>query len=149
MAEIKLSFDLTFSRRFITSSATLAIMLCAVPELDSESVTLSTYYPAPSGVYTNMITTSDTYLARNGGNVGIGTVSPGAKLDVSGVGRFQGVTTLDDSSQRLFLGRFDATNPYSYIAPASGSSGFKFNDAAISAELVTIQNSGNVGIGTT
>lgn len=84
MAEIKLSFDITFSRRFITASAAAAMMLCAVPELDSESVTLSTYYPAPSGVYTNMITTANTFLARDGGNVGIGTASPAAKLHVSG-----------------------------------------------------------------
>lgn len=84
MAEIKLSFDITFSRRFITVSAAAAMMLCAVPELDSESVTLATYYPAPSGVYTNMITTANTFLARDGGNVGIGTTSPGYKLHVAG-----------------------------------------------------------------
>jgi len=84
MAEIKLSFDLTFSRRFITAAGAAAMMLCAVPELDSESVTLSTYYPAPSGVYTNMITTANTFLARDSGNVGIGTTSPAVKLHVSG-----------------------------------------------------------------
>lgn len=84
MAEIKLSFDLTFSRRFMTLLGTAVMMLCAVPELDSESVTLSTYYPAPSGVYTNMITTGNTYLARDGGNVGIGTTSPTSKLHVNG-----------------------------------------------------------------
>lgn len=84
MAEIKLSFDITFSRRFLTASAAAAMMLCAVPELDSESVTLSTYYPAPSGVYTNMITTANTYLARDSGNVGIGTASPVTKLHVAG-----------------------------------------------------------------
>lgn len=84
MAEIKLSFDLTFSRRFLTAAGAAAMMLCAVPELDSESVTLSTYYPAPSGVYTNMITTANTYLARDGGNVGVGTTAPVGKLDVKG-----------------------------------------------------------------
>ena len=76
MTEIKIKFDLSFSRRFMTSAAAVAIMLCAVPELDSESVTLSTYYPAPSGVYTNMITTGNTFLARDGGNVGVGTTAP-------------------------------------------------------------------------
>ena len=93
MAEIKINFDLTFSRRFVMAVGAVSIMLCAVPELDSESVTLSTYYPAPSGVYTNMITTSDTYLARDGGNVGIFTTTPGAKLDVNGTSNFRaGVT---------------------------------------------------------
>lgn len=87
MPEIKISFDLTFSRRFITAAGAAAMMLCAVPELDSESVTLSTYYPAPSGVYTNMITTGNTYLARDGAagtRVGIGTTAPATKLHVVG-----------------------------------------------------------------
>lgn len=67
MTEIRVKFDLTFSRRMIVSAGALAMMLCAVPELDSESVTLSTYYPAPSGVYTKMITTGHTFMARDGG----------------------------------------------------------------------------------
>lgn len=86
MAEIKIRFDLTFSRRFLTAVGAAAMMLCAVPELESESVTLSTYYPAPSGVYTNMITTGNTYLARDGGNasmVGIGLINPTVKLDIA------------------------------------------------------------------
>lgn len=97
MTEIRLRFDLAFSRRFITLAGAAAIMLCAVPELDSESVTLSTYYPAPSGVYTNMITTSNTYLARDNGRyinavtgsaLALGTVTPevNSKLTVSGGG---------------------------------------------------------------
>lgn len=42
-----------------------AMVFAAAPELASESVTLTTYYPAPSGVYTQMITTGNTYLARD------------------------------------------------------------------------------------
>lgn len=86
MTEIKIKFDLSFSRRFMTTAVAAAMMLCAVPELDSESVTLSTYYPAPSGVYTNMITTGNTYLARDGGAVGLGTTAlvGSSKLTVTG-----------------------------------------------------------------
>ncbi len=80
MAEIKLRFDLTFSRRFVAAAGAVSIMLCAVPELESESVTLSTYYPAPSGVYTKMITTGDTLLARDGGQIAMGTPVAGAAL---------------------------------------------------------------------
>ena len=96
MTEIRFKFDLAFSRRFLVASGAAVMMLCAVPELDSESVTLSTYYPAPSGVYTQMITTGNTYLARDGGagtSVGIGTTAPGAKLDVNGFARMQRLTT--------------------------------------------------------
>lgn len=95
MTEITVRFNLTFSRRFITVAAAAAMMLCAVPELDSESVTLSTYYPAPSGVYTNMITTGNTYLARDGGTgtrVGIGTTAPVQKLHVVGAIQVEHVT---------------------------------------------------------
>ena len=41
-----------------------------------ESLTLETYYPAPYGSYAELTTTSNTYLATEGGNVGIGTTSP-------------------------------------------------------------------------
>lgn len=86
---IRLNLDLSFvygPRTFRVPLAAL-MMLAAVGELNSESVTLSTYYPAPSGVYTNMITTGNTFLARDGGaasRVGVGTTAPGAKLSVAG-----------------------------------------------------------------
>jgi len=50
----------------------------------AEQITLTTYYPAPYGVYREFTTTGNTYLATNEGNVGIGTTSPSQKLDVSG-----------------------------------------------------------------
>jgi hypothetical protein len=86
---IRLNFDVSFVYGPRTWRAPLvaALLLCAVGDLNSESVTLSTYYPAPSGVYTNMITTGNTVLARDGGaatKVGIGTTNPGGKLAVSG-----------------------------------------------------------------
>lgn len=60
-----------------------ALLLLGVSELASESVTLTTYYPAPSGVYNQMITTGNTYLARDGGTVGVGT--RGTALDPSAI----------------------------------------------------------------
>lgn len=46
-------------------------------ELSSESVTLTTYYPAPSGVYQQMITTGKTHLARDGNDVHVFVNAPG------------------------------------------------------------------------
>jgi hypothetical protein len=94
MAELKIRFDLTFSRRFIIAAGAAAVMLCAVPELDSESVQLSTYYPAPSGVYTQMITTGNTWLARDGSGVAVGggAAAPGQTLDVRGTMGVSGPT---------------------------------------------------------
>lgn len=80
MAEIKIKLDLTFSRRLTSSLGMAAVMLCAVPALNSESVTLSTYYPAPSGVYTKLITTGDTWLGRQGGLIEVGTNGNAASL---------------------------------------------------------------------
>ena len=49
-----------------------------------ETYTMESYYPSPVGVYTDMTVTSNAVLARDGGKVGIGTASPGAKLEVNG-----------------------------------------------------------------
>lgn len=47
-----------------------------------EILEIDTYYPAPYGAYNELTTASKTLLATEGGNVGIGTTSPQAKLDV-------------------------------------------------------------------
>ena len=86
MADINLNLNFRFTRRQLRNGLALLLMLGVCNELSSESVTLTTYYPAPSGVYTQMITTTNTYLARDSGKVGIGTTSPGANLDVQGSG---------------------------------------------------------------
>ena len=49
-----------------------------------ETITITTYYPAPYGSYAELSTTGNTYLATEGGRVGIGTMTPGAKLEVNG-----------------------------------------------------------------
>lgn len=61
-----------------------ALVLGVPFELGSETVTLTTYYPAPSGVYTRMITTDNTFLARDAGRLGVGLTNPGAKVSVNG-----------------------------------------------------------------
>ncbi len=85
MAEINFHFDIRVTKRQTRNALALLLLFSVCNELSSESVTLTTYYPAPSGVYTQMITTTNTYLARDSGKVGIGTASPGAPLDVFGI----------------------------------------------------------------
>lgn len=54
--------------------------------LSTEQLTMTTYYPAPYGVYKAMRVTDDAHLAYQTGNVGIGTLTPSAKLHVAGAG---------------------------------------------------------------
>ncbi len=82
-------------RIFVWGAA--ALLICfAANDVVSESMTMTTYYPAPSGVYKRLTATSGvrigTYAnsqAPDGGlivsgNVGIGTTHPAGKLDVAG-----------------------------------------------------------------
>ncbi len=48
----------------------------------AEDVTVTTYYPSPRGIYKQIQTTDDTFLATQGGGVGIGTTIPAAKLTI-------------------------------------------------------------------
>lgn len=86
------------SPRHVAALGVVVFMLVLVPSLISESVTLTTYYPAPSGVYTQMITTGDTYLSRDSGKSLIGTSSPtgtaiaSEKLIVNGDIRLNGAS---------------------------------------------------------
>lgn len=98
MKKIELGFEFRASPRVLSGSFA-GLMLCAMSgELAPESVSLSTYFPAPSGVYSQMITTGSTYLARDGANaVGIGTTNlvSGAKLRVAGQSVMEGGTLLE------------------------------------------------------
>ena len=81
------------------------------------------------------------------GNVGIGTASPSGtygKLTVAG-----GIRTTDDTSSKLELGRYSSGAPNSYIKLGANSNALFITNAADSADIFTILNSGNVGIGIT
>lgn len=84
MADLKITLELRLTQRMARWGLAAALLACCAPELASENVTLTTYYPAPSGVYTQMITTANTYLARDGGGVAIGTTVQNGALNVPG-----------------------------------------------------------------
>ncbi|MFI5360689.1 MAG: hypothetical protein ACHQ49_01865 [Elusimicrobiota bacterium] len=128
MAELSVHFDFRFGSRSLRLLMIAAMVCSAVTEVASESVTLTTYYPAPSGVYLQMIVTGNTYLARdtavgagcpgaaNCTKVGIGTPAPTQLLDIengnvlvgpvnggsTGNQYFGGVTNNGVNGMRLF-----------------------------------------------
>lgn len=66
-------------------TAFLFLMLCmCVAGIAEETITLTTYYPAPYGAYEELTTTGNTNLATTSGNVGIGTTNPNETLEVDG-----------------------------------------------------------------
>lgn len=61
----------------------------------AEDVTLTTYYPSPRGVYEELRSNKNTYLAiQAGNNVGIGDTSASEKLDVNGNALVRGTATV-------------------------------------------------------
>ncbi|MFC1679348.1 hypothetical protein ACFL2T_03975 [Elusimicrobiota bacterium] len=72
------------NRKTLVAALAIAIVCATAYGVMSEKLTVGTSYPSPVGIYKKMITTAQTILARDAGNVGIGTTNPVAKLDVSG-----------------------------------------------------------------
>jgi len=72
----ELNIRISFNRK--SARWLLAVFfLCWHPGfIGSESLTLTTYYPAPYGGYVSILTTNRTLLARDAGSVGIGTAGP-------------------------------------------------------------------------
>ncbi|MBI5239691.1 MAG: hypothetical protein HY926_04405 [Elusimicrobia bacterium] len=135
--DIHLHVDLSVPRRTMTIFLAAAILITVSPEIGSENVTLSTYYPAPSGVYNKMITTGDAYLATLAGrSVGIGTSSPQAKLHVMGSIRTQGTGP--------FLDAYDggAVARVSMGYSAGNIINFSRNPGAGMTDFMTINNAG-------
>lgn len=140
----ELNVRVTFNRRSALAALT-AFFLCWRPGfIGSESLQLTTYYPAPYGGYVSLLTTNNTRLARDGGTVGIrtGNNTPRAPLDVAGevvaVSRF---TMAQDTGSSSLTWHID-------------NSGGRFrifqqpNIATAGVERLTILNGGNVGVGT-
>ena len=117
---VRLKLDFCFGTRSLRCLMAAAMLFAGASELASESIVLTTYYPAPSGVYARLITTDNTYLARDRGAVGIGTKNPTGKLSITngddarvkiysnggGIGVIDAVANTDDA-----VGRWLSINP--------------------------------------
>jgi len=72
------------SRRRLAWCLAIALLAGVSLKLFADTMTMTTYYPSPTGIYQRLTTTAATILARDSGDVGIGTTAPQAKLDVNG-----------------------------------------------------------------
>ena len=86
-------------------------------------------------------------LLDSNGNLGIGTTSPTGtygKLSVAG-----GIRILDDNNAKLEIGRYSSGASNSYIKLGSNSNSLRITNNTDVSDIFTIENGGNVGVGTT
>lgn len=82
----KLNISFSVSRRGALLGLA-AFFVCWHPGfIGSETLSLTTYYPAPYGGYVSILTTGNTLLARDAGNVGVGVAAPAQKFQVNATG---------------------------------------------------------------
>ena len=126
-----ITFQLQLTRRKAWLLLT-AFFVCWHPGfLGSETLTLTTYYPAPYGGYASLLTTGKTLLARDAGNVGIGIANPLYKLHVN-AGAVGGTYGL-------------APNYVNWAAYGTGDGGaaiYNSNEAAYRSLMLVGNNSG-------
>lgn len=85
MADIYIRVNFLISPKAARWGLAGALMLLLTPDLSSDSLTMTTWLPAPVAAYRKLHVSQIAYLARDaGGNVGIGTTNPMYKLDVKG-----------------------------------------------------------------
>lgn len=78
--------ELRVTRARATLLLAFAFLIWHPGFIGSETLQLTTYYPAPYGGYVSILTTNQTLLARDAGRVGIGTANPVDKLGIAGGG---------------------------------------------------------------
>jgi len=115
---------------FGTGNAILGMILHANGGL-SIGTTVATTLPPASGLLVQ-------------GNVGIGTTSPGAKLEVNSGG---GIHLSDDTAGRTLIIKPSLSGAVHEFTSDNTVAGYSFSNNA--SELMRIASNGNVGIGTT
>jgi len=161
-----------FKKCFCVLMVSLVYILSTEDPTESETLNITTYYPAPYGGYVSLLTTNNTYLARdNGGSVGIGTTTPGQKLDVNGGNiRATGeiISTLQSGSGqfRAIAGSYgafirnDGSDTYIPLLTAGGDQyggwnslrPLRINNASgdvyiANGQVIMVHSNGNVGLG--
>ncbi len=169
MSNIRVQLDFTVPGTPFRLAAAAGLLILLSGELGSENVTLTSYYPAPSGVYTQMITTNNSYIARDGGvldvgttaglpagtkmavmggSVGIGTTSPGKMLSVNkGATAGDGIVINGTNDTRVTIGQGQPT-AWSWANGWATPGDLSLVEEGVSGSRIYVKPGGNVGIGT-
>lgn len=165
--EIKISF--AFSRRAALLALAVLFLAWHPAFLGSETLNLTTYYPAPYGGYVSILTTGQTLLARDGINgvggtgvgMGLGTganSTPQYKADVGGNllvrgldnAPYSGVDPLTRGSTLIYntggegatMRMIGANGTRLYLENQNGT--FRLINSGWTAELMTVDQGGNM-----
>jgi hypothetical protein len=104
------------------------------------------WYNAASGTAGATISWTQAMTLNASGNLGIGTSSPGGKLDVAGgYARFQSTTGYVSFGDNGYL----RTDQSGWFAVQQGSNGFQIRDSANASARLILDSSYNLGLGVT
>ena len=148
-------------RRRPALALSAALLAGGLAPLASQTATWDAFLPSPVAVYDRLTATDEVVLARDGGDVGIGTRAepPAARLDVRGGALWGGGGGLLSADQggSIELGLAASGTPYIDFHPGDGT-GRDFGGRIIQAgrdrlELAAggtaVSVGANVGVGTT
>ena len=146
MSDLTLHLDVRFTPGAFRVCLAALLLSILANDLGSESVTMTTYYPAPSGVYNRMITTGDTYLARDpGGRVSIGMNNLIDTLTVGGNGT---IAADPVNGNPDFIWRRNGSLLWQGLT-ANGTNNLWFLFGLNSVPSLFLGSNGQIGVGTT
>lgn len=120
----------------------MALLVWRPGFLGSETITLTTYYPAPYGGYVSLLSTNNTFLARDAGNLVVGGSGAGAVDRLTVYGGGTAMTAVDGGVRTRFFSASSTGQGY-----VGTSSNHNFVIRTGDADRMTVTNGGQVNMG--